>query len=190
MTKELLRQQYREKRLALTGSERSKLDDLVLIRFQQWKIPVEISKLLSYWPLQERGEPSSFLITDFLAFRLPGLELAYPVSDYSAQTMLAMGVDENTEFVLGNYGIAQPKNGLLWDPAEIDLVLVPLLAFDQKGNRLGYGKGFYDRFLPACRPDCLLVGVSHFPPEPQLPGIDQFDVPLHACITPEMIYEF
>lgn len=190
MSKSLLRQQYLQKRLALSDSERSKLDDLLLINFQQFEMPDQLQYLLSFWPLIEKGEPNSFLLTDFLAFRNPGLQLAYPVTDYQNLSLTAMLVNDETAFVMGKNGIAEPAGGQFLDPAELDLVLVPLLAFDSNGFRLGYGKGFYDRFLPQCKPGCQFVGISHFPPERALPGVDEFDVPLTACITPEMIYEF
>lgn len=60
----------------------------------------------------------------------------------------------------GPFGIPEPK-GPAMDPSSIDLVLVPGLVFDEKGYRLGYGKGYYDRFLPRLRPDALTLGVCY-----------------------------
>ena len=75
-------------------------------------------------------------------------------------------------------------------PAEIDLVIVPLLCFDKKGNRVGYGKGYYDRFLKQCRKDCIKIGFSYFDPIDQVEDINKFDVKLDYGITPDAIYQF
>lgn len=190
MNKATLRKSCLQKRLALTDSERSRLDDLLLIRFQQWALPAPVATVLSYWPLRGKAEPNTFLLTDYLQFRMPGLQLAYPVTDFQQLSMQAVLVNDDTDFHLNAYGIGEPAGGETIPPEEVDLVLVPLLAFDEQGYRLGYGKGFYDRFLEHCRPDIIKVGISYFGPEHQLPGIDQYDVPLTACITPERIYEF
>ena len=190
MTKPALRKYYQEKRLALSDSERNRLDDLLLIRFQQWDIPLHISIVLSFWPLRHRVEPNTFLFTDFMSFRMPGMVLAYPVSDFENHSMQALMVDDDTDYKVNQYGIAEPVSGEPVAPEEIDLVLVPMLAFDRKGYRLGYGKGFYDRFLLRCRPDVVKLGFCYFDPVEEMPGIDQYDVPLNACITPDRIYEF
>ncbi|HSK11967.1 MAG TPA: 5-formyltetrahydrofolate cyclo-ligase, partial [Phnomibacter sp.] len=80
--------------------------------------------------------------------------------------------------------------GTLLDPTDIDVILVPLLAFDEQGHRLGYGKGFYDRFLKDCRPDALKIGLSWFEAETALPEIGAHDVPLNYCVTPHRLYVF
>jgi 5-formyltetrahydrofolate cyclo-ligase len=190
MTKKDLRKHYISKRLSMTDSQRSRLDDLILIRFQQWLIPDQVESVLSFWPLMEKGEPNTFLITDFMAFRNPGLTLAYPVSNFEQLSIDAGMVDDDTDYKMNQYGIAEPVNNRLIEPQSLDMVIVPLLAFDQQGYRLGYGKGFYDRFLSKCRPDLIKLGLSYFGPEAVIPGIDQFDVPLNLCITPDQIYEF
>ena len=70
------------------------------------------------------------------------------------------------------------------------MVLVPLLAFDSKGYRVGYGKGFYDRFLKQCRNDCVKIGLSYFEPIDAINDAGEFDVPLDFCITPQKAYVF
>ena len=70
-------------------------------------------------------------------------------------------------------------------PSEVDVVLVPGLAFDEGGHRVGYGRGFYDRFLALCRPDCLKVGLSYFEPISQITDIHAGDIRLDLLITPE-----
>ncbi|RYZ27704.1 MAG: 5-formyltetrahydrofolate cyclo-ligase, partial [Chitinophagaceae bacterium] len=76
------------------------------------------------------------------------------------------------------------------DPKEIDLVVVPLLTFDKKGYRVGYGKGFYDRFLHQCKKDCIKIGLSYFDPIEAVDDANEFDVTLDFCITPQKAYVF
>ena len=73
---------------------------------------------------------------------------------------------------------------------EIDLVLVPLLAFDKNGYRVGYGKGYYDKFLSNCRPDVIKIGLSFFDAVDEIEDIDDYDLPLNFCVTPQRLYDF
>ncbi|HJS52384.1 MAG TPA: 5-formyltetrahydrofolate cyclo-ligase, partial [Pyrinomonadaceae bacterium] len=88
------------------------------------------------------------------------------------------------------WGIREPPIDEAIDPSEIDLVIVPLLCFDERGFRVGHGKGFYDKFLAGCRADCLKVGFTFFPPTDPIDDIDEYDVPLDQCVTPERVYVF
>jgi 5-formyltetrahydrofolate cyclo-ligase len=72
----------------------------------------------------------------------------------------------------------------------IDLVFIPLLACDLQGNRVGYGKGFYDRFLSKCRYDVKKIGLSFFDPVDKIEDVNVFDIPLDECITPKKTWVF
>ncbi|WP_337251765.1 5-formyltetrahydrofolate cyclo-ligase [Maribacter halichondriae] len=87
-------------------------------------------------------------------------------------------------------GVPEPVDGIEIDPMKIDVVFVPLLAFDEKGNRVGYGKGFYDDFLSKCRPNVVKVGLSLFEAEKNITGIADHDILLNYCVTPQRIYSF
>lgn len=190
MNKTALRELYKQKRTALSETERARMNDLLVIQFQRMEIPDNVQVLMSYWPLDTHAEVNTFVMTDYLQFRMPGLQIAYPVANFNDTSMQAVLINDDTEFALNKYGIAEPVNGTGVSAADIDMVFVPLLVFDELGYRVGYGKGFYDRFLPGCRQDALLVGFSYFEPIPSVPDIHQFDVPLTMGITPENIYEF
>lgn len=94
------------------------------------------------------------------------------------------------ELIESSYGIPEPIHDLTIEPSKIDLVLVPLLAFDSQGNRVGYGAGFYDRFLAKCNPDILKVGLVMNAPTDELIETNPFDIPLDLCINHERIYDF
>jgi 5-formyltetrahydrofolate cyclo-ligase len=189
MTKKELRKIHKEKRSALSPLELNRFDDLLLIQFQQ-VFTGDASVFLSYQPIPEKQEINTHLMTDYLAFRIPELRLAYPVIDPFTNTFKAIETTEDTTFKLSHYGIPEPIDGQLIDPREIDAAFIPLLAFDLNGYRVGYGKGYYDRFLQLCRPDLLKIGFSFFEPVPTIDDINEYDVPLNICITPNQLYEF
>ena len=73
---------------------------------------------------------------------------------------------------------------------KIDAVLIPLLCFDKKGFRVGYGKGFYDRFLQNCPSNCLKIGLSHYEAIEEIEDVNEFDVRLDYCLTPNETVKF
>ena len=98
--------------------------------------------------------------------------------------------DETAELINNSYGIDEPADGNKIMENEIDLVLVPLLAFDKNGFRVGYGKGFYDKFFYQSRKDSIKIGLSFFEPVDEIEDINQFDIPLNYCVTPEELFIF
>ena len=189
MTKQELRKLYKTQRAALQAKERLKLDDLILLHFQQFDYST-IQTVLSYWPLANQAEPNTHLFSGYLQHMIPGLMLCYPVTDIASSQLTALAINEDTLYHTNQWGMTEPKEGIVVKPEQVDLVLVPLLACDVKGYRVGYGKGFYDRYLASCRKDIVKIGFSYFEPVDKITDTDQFDVPLTYCITPQHIYEF
>lgn len=188
MLKKEARKLYREKRKELPSSNLMKMDDLLLIQFQKFDWP-HFYYALSYYPIDENNEINTFIFTAYLQFRNPGLHIAYPKTNFSNDQMQAI-IDRSDSFVRSEFNIYEPASGEEIAPQVLDIVLVPMLICDKHGNRIGYGKGFYDRFLKQCRPDCLKVGLSYFEPIEVITDANEFDVPLDLCITPQNIYVF
>ena len=69
-------------------------------------------------------------------------------------------------------------------------MFVPLLAYDKLGNRVGYGKVFYDQFLSECSPETLKIGLSFFEPEEQINDVFENDIQLDYCVSPHTIFKF
>ena len=99
-------------------------------------------------------------------------------------------INKKTRFVENRFKILEPDSRQEILPAEIDVVFIPLLCFDKHGNRVGYGGGYYDRFLKKTRRSCLKIGLSFFEPVDFIEGISITDIALDMCITPEKLYNF
>jgi 5-formyltetrahydrofolate cyclo-ligase len=189
MHKEDARRIFKERRKDLSNAERAKADDLMLIQFQTVELPY-IHYLLSYWPIEENNEPNTHLFNDYIEFKNPAMKFLYPKTDFERQEMEAIEVNADTAFQKNGRNIHEPIDGIVTDAMTIDMILVPLIIFDKHGYRLGYGKGFYDKYLKRCRPDCLKVGFCYFEPIDPIEGTGEFDVPLNLCITPNNAYVF
>ncbi|NCI46298.1 5-formyltetrahydrofolate cyclo-ligase [Sediminibacterium soli] len=189
MTKQELRKQYRDKRMQVHDRERLRYDDLLLLRFQQMDYS-DIRVLFTYWPMPATAEPNTHLFSGYLRHMVPGLQTVYPKINPGTATMEALLIDEDTVYVTNEWGITEPRSGMAVDPLEIDLAFVPMLVCDKNGQRVGYGKGFYDRYLARCSETVTTIGFSYFEPVDAISDTHQFDVPLHYCITPQQIYEF
>lgn len=97
---------------------------------------------------------------------------------------------DNTRLKTSTWGVPEPVDGITIDSKKIDVVFIPLLAFDKMGNRVGYGKGFYDTFLSLCREDVVKIGLSFFKAEEKITDVHHSDVRLDFCVTPDTIYSF
>ncbi|MFT3903528.1 MAG: 5-formyltetrahydrofolate cyclo-ligase [Niabella sp.] len=189
MLKKQARQVFIEKRKGVTGTQRQKWDDLLLIQFQRLALP-PIETLMTFQSMENFNEPATDAITDYLIFSNPGVQVAYPVCDFATSTMRAFVTEDDTTFMPNRFGTLEPESNVEMSPASIDLIIVPLLCFDKAGYRVGFGKGFYDKFLSSPGMRAVKVGLSYFEPIDKIVNSNHFDVPLDYCITPERIYGF
>jgi len=111
-------------------------------------------------------------------------------SDFTTNHMKHYLLTDATRFIVNDYGIPEPEDGIEIDPIKIDVVFIPLLAYDIHGNRVGYGKGFYDRFLSKCKKEVLKVGVSFFEPEVRNIHKNNTDLILNYCISETNNYKY
>lgn len=97
---------------------------------------------------------------------------------------------DQTILKANDWGIPEPQSGIVVSPSQIEVVFVPLLVFDLGGHRVGYGKGYYDRFLTLCSSDTLKVGLSFFDPVSKIEGTEAHDIVLDYAVTPRNTYAF
>ncbi len=188
MIKAEIRKLYIAKRKQLSHAEYDQLNQELLKQFQQLGLSV-INVIHLFLPIRERKEPDTFLIRQWLAANHPHIKRVFPKADFTHYIMQNFADDESLELAINAFGIPEPIAGNVIDPLTIDLVLVPLLAFDKQGYRVGYGKGFYDRFIAQCRPDVRLIGLSFFQPIENIDDLNSFDRQLNECLTPGQHYK-
>lgn len=130
--------------------------------------------------------------TEFILHLLAGKdkEVLISKSDFETREMTHYLLTDNTKIKKNEYDIPEPVDGIEVPSSKIEVVFVPLLAFDIKGNRVGYGKGFYDKFLSNCKPETLKIGLSFFEAVDEIDEVFETDVCLDFCVTPEKIYTF
>ncbi len=188
MTKEEIRRTFKQQRRRLSEAEKDTLEDLMLIQFQKLKLP-NVRSLMTYAPIEAQNEFNPYLIEEYCLLMHEHSVLVFPIIDFKNDVIYAKIVHEEQFFEANRYGIEEPTGGIKIDPNHIDAMLVPLLAFDKKGNRVGYGKGYYDKFIKNCNPDMVKIGFSFFEPV-EIDDIDEWDQRLDYCITPKKIYKF
>ncbi|MFL5773514.1 MAG: 5-formyltetrahydrofolate cyclo-ligase [Flavisolibacter sp.] len=189
MLKKDARAYFRDKRDTVSSTDKMKWDDLLLIWFQSLHLPFS-EHVLSFYPIEQNNEVNTFLITDYLHFKNPNLQICYPRTNLKDLSMEAVVCSADSIFEANEYNIPEPLDSAIAAPLSLDIVIVPMLAFDLQGNRVGYGKGFYDRYLKGCREDCIKIGFSYFEPLDSIDDASEFDVPLDFCITPQRAYVF
>lgn len=143
-----------------------------------------------FLPIPQQHEPDTWRIIRHVWATWPAVQVAVPVVQPNGRTLRHYHLTSNTKLVHNRWGIPEPVDAPQVAPEKLDAVLVPLLAFDETGQRVGYGKGFYDHFLAECRPEALRIGLSLEPPVSRIDDAWPGDVRLHACVTPERVWQF
>jgi 5-formyltetrahydrofolate cyclo-ligase len=187
MTKAELRIKYKELRNAFSEEDIAVLSLAIANRL----ISLPIWKKIYYHFFLSIAENKE-VDTEYVLHLIAGKdkEVVVSKSDFETRQMTHYLLTDATKFRKNSYNIPEPIDGLEVPVAKIDVVFVPLLAFDINGNRVGYGKGFYDLFMSECLPDTLKIGLSFFEAEQTIDDVFENDVKLDFCITPNRIYEF
>lgn len=189
MTKAELRRQMLAQRRALAPEEVAHRSQLLAERLFDAFPVSEWAWLHTFLPIPRQNEPDTWPIIRRVWQEFPHLEVVVPVVQADGQTLNSYSIRPDTPLRPNRWGIPEPDESRQVAPRRIDAVLLPLLAFDEQGQRVGYGKGFYDRFLQA-HPEARRIGLSLEPPVPRITDAWPGDVPLHACLTPERVWYF
>jgi 5-formyltetrahydrofolate cyclo-ligase len=184
MRKEELRKIYLQKRLALTQVEYNKLNKELTDTFFKGIDLSGINVLHSFLPIEKTKEPDTWQILNRIIKEYPQVKLSVPRINNQTSMMDNFYLEGPHQLEKNTWGIPEPKEGIPTPTEKIDAVLVPMLAFDKYGNRVGYGRGFYDKFLATIRSDCKKIGLCFFINVSQIEGMGSHDLPLDVVVTP------
>jgi len=188
MEKEALRKIYLQKRSQLNDAEHSLLSRRLC---DQFFLHIDLSFLKvihCFLPLKSKREPDTWLIIERIRREFPHIRLVIPkVNGNKLDHFYFEGLHQ---LEINKWGIEEPKQGIPAELHRINLVLVPLLCFDEKGNRVGYGKGYYDQFLPNLPATCQRLGISFWDGAEVIDDVNDFDIPLQAVLTPKGMITF
>lgn len=184
MTKKELRKIYLDRRIGLSESDYLRWNkDICDNLFAHVDMPA-IRVLHTFLPITKNREIDTWQIIDRVNRTCPHTRISIPRINNQTSELEHYFFEGPDQLENNLWGIPEPVKGVPTPLEQIDAVLVPLLAFDRKGHRIGYGRGFYDRFLAGCRPDCRKIGLSFFEMEERIEDISDKDIPLNLVITP------
>jgi 5-formyltetrahydrofolate cyclo-ligase len=187
MDKAAIRKLYKEKRLQMPPGELERLSEQIVEQtLTHFQLAERVISL--FLPIERQREINTYLLLE-RALNI-GATIALPKTNFETREMKHMLYELNDPLDVNEKGIPEPKRGKLVAPDKFDMVFVPLLAVDKKGNRVGYGKGFYDRFLVKCAPTCLFIGLHLFDLEDPIEDILPTDIRLNAVVTPQGVIRF
>ena len=192
MLKSEIREQSKIKRQVLSIEQVEEKSLFLLENLWTSSLLDNIEILHLFLPIKKFKEPNTWLLIEKIWQERPDIRLVVPKTDTKTSTLKHYFLEKHTPLQENAWGISEPdeNRAAICSLEEIEMVLVPLLAFDKQGYRVGYGKGFYDRFLAQC-PQALKVGFSlEEALERDISDIDDYDIALDYCITPTAIISF
>ncbi|MFS4482584.1 5-formyltetrahydrofolate cyclo-ligase [Hyunsoonleella sp. 2307UL5-6] len=185
MTKNDLRKKYKALRQELSTDQIEAYS--IAIANQLLKLPIwDKSFYHIFLSIEEQKEVNTDYILNILSGKDKNIVISR--SDFETGGMMHFLLTDNTTIKKNNYNIPEPVDGIELSNDKIEVVFIPLLAFDKKGHRVGYGKGFYDTFLSTCNPETIKIGLSFFEADDDITDTHSGDVRLDFCLTPKNTY--
>lgn len=186
-TKAMIRKRIIEQRGLLSFQEVSEKSSEITVRLCSLSQYISAGTVMAYMSFRNEVATNAFIGRCIL----DGKRVVIPKAQQSPDmALLPYEVKDLDQDVLpGLWGIPEPDASRLHmvNPLEIDLVVVPGVAFDGRRYRIGYGAGYYDRFLLTLRPDCLKVGIAFDMQMLEQFDAERYDIPMDLVITEKRI---
>jgi len=188
MTKSDLRHYYLKQRLALRPKEIIEKSRKIAGQIFEENQIINKNTFHIFLPIAHNNEIYTWPIIEQLWSM--NKQVVAPITNFRSMEMTNFLITPDTELVENHLGIPEPHGAVKINDKEIDVVFVPLLIFDKNGHRIGYGKGFYDRFLQRLNENVIKVGLSFFPPVECIEDTSEWDELLNYCALPDLMISF
>ena len=187
MTKKELRQKYKLLRQELNQNTIDQLSR-ECFKFLFTDFDLKKKNIGIFLPIQIKKEPNTFLL--FTEFSFDTINYFAPKIDTDSDVINFYSISSIAQLEYGLYQIPEPLTLNKIEFSNLDIILIPLLCFDSNGNRVGYGKGYYDRLLENAPKNLLKIGISLFNEPEQIDDVNSNDIELDFCITPKQLIKF
>lgn len=188
MKKDTARKIYLKKRQELSSLELEENSSHLIQNTIELIKKYELKFVHCFLPIHTKGEINTSPIIQYCWKN--NINVVVPVSNFEEGTMRNAAFSPDTKTKQTKYNITEPIDPIWIENDKINMVITPLLAFDTKGYRVGYGKGFYDRFFASLHKDVKKIGISLFMPCEIIEDTNEYDIPLTCCVTPNKNYSF
>nr|WP_179474583.1 5-formyltetrahydrofolate cyclo-ligase [Chryseobacterium sp. H1D6B] len=185
MLKVALRKKYLQKRKTLSSDEVFLLSESIFKNFINYFNPVSGQKVHIFIPIEKFREIDTRIFIKY--FLEQKIHVFVPKI---AGKLISVEITENTQFETNKWDISEPVSNVDSGETYFDYVITPLVYCDNKGNRAGYGKGFYDSFFQSISSSAKKVGINYFNPDEDIDDIWGNDVPLDYLVTPTDVLSF
>lgn len=187
MIKEEIRNSFLKLRKNLSQKDYKRLNSSVLEQFLS-SFNLEGLTVHTFLPIKKQKEVDTYQIIENYLFK--NVNWVVSKSNFKDLTLTNYLFEGVSQIEVNDLGIPEPMNGQKIDESTIDIILVPMIAFDLHGYRVGYGKGFYDRFLSKCQGRSQFIGLSFYDPIERIDDVGEHDIPLNNVVTPNKVYTF
>ncbi|MDY0929461.1 5-formyltetrahydrofolate cyclo-ligase [Chryseobacterium sp. CFBP8996] len=186
MKKSEIRKIYFEKRKSLSQDEISFLSEKIFANFINYFKPISEQKVHIFIPIEKFKEMNTQIFIDYFLNR----NIKVYVPKIVDTKLISVKISSDTPFTINNWGISEPLSNEDSGVLDFDFVITPLLYCDFKGNRVGYGKGFYDQFFENISKSTKKIGVNYFNPDDMIDDVWENDIPLDYLVTPTEVLSF
>ncbi|MFM7667073.1 MAG: 5-formyltetrahydrofolate cyclo-ligase [Bacteroidota bacterium] len=187
MTKKELREKYKLLRLDLDQKTIDKLSqECFSVLFTNFDLKAK--NIGIFLPIKSKQEPNTFLLLS--EFSTDTINYFAPKIDQYSDTMAFYSISSEKQIEFGPYEIPEPSTTQKTALSNLDIILLPLLCFDIQGNRVGYGKGYYDKLLENAPEKTLKIGISLFSEPEKIDDVNSTDIKMDFCITPNKLLRF